>query len=550
MKLPKLFGKKKKEEDDFDEDDFDIEEIDGKDLEDDVDDELEEAVSASSAAAAIDDGGGDPEIDVENHDDEHDDDEHDDEGHDEEHDDGDEDHEMVGEDGTGVNPFDDVDDDFDEDFEDDDDEEEADSRKKAIVFAAFGFGVLFLSVLGGAGWWIFSGDSESAVAEKEPRPGVVSLAMPAIPGSLNASLSSLNSAASGEQSTDEPASTEDAPADAATEQESNSFAPTASDEGTSAATMNSLNNLNSVGGSNSAGGGMVIPAVASAAMGRIPDQPSAADQSRALSKAPINALLEEKDGIGDLPKIGSNGSKPWQVYARPLDPSITKPKIALMIEGVGLSRQASLGAINKLPAEVSIVLSPYARDLDDWVFRARLAGHEVYISLPMESEKFPLEDAGPLALDTRIQLAENERRLDTVMASAGGYVGLVTMMGSRFMKADGQLRQVIKTINDRGLMFVIGGVRSRNGALPIAKELKIAYAESEMYVDAIPRIQQIRTSLDRLEAMAKERGSIIATARPYPVSIKNILDWIETIKDKGVALVPVSAVATLPPPVQ
>lgn len=549
MKLPKLFGKKKEEEDEFDEDDFDIEEIDGEGLEDEVDDELEEAMNASSAAAAVHDGdGGDTAIDEEDHDvDEHSDGEH----SDDEHVDDDEEHEMVGEDGAGVNPFDGVDDDFDGDFEEGDDEEdEADSRKKAIVFAAFGFAVLFISVLGGAGWWIFSGDSEPTVAEKESRPGVVSMDMPAVPGSLNASLSSLNSTASGEQSARDSSSAEPAPADAATEQESNSFASTAPDEGTSGATMNSLNSLNSVGGSNSAGGGMVIPAVASGAMGLIPDQPSAADQSRALSKAPISALLEEKDGIGKLPKIGPNGSKPWQVYARPLDPSITQPKIALMIEGVGLSRQASLGAINKLPAEVSIVLSPYARDLDDWVFRARLAGHEVYISMPMESEKFPLEDAGPLALDTRIQLAENERRLDTVMASAGGYVGLVTMMGSRFMKADGQLRQVIKTINDRGLMFVIGGARARNGALPIAKELNIAYAESEMYVDAIPRIQQIRTSLDRLEGMAKERGSVIATARPYPVSIKNILDWIATIEGKGVALVPVSAVATVPPPVQ
>ncbi len=548
MKLPKLFGKKKKDEDDFDEDDFDIEEIDGDDLDDDIDDELddelEEAVSASSAAAAaVDDDEDDGSEVALEEDDDHDE-------HDDVHEDDDEEHEMVGEDGAGENPFDDMDDDFD--FEEDDDEEdEADSRKKAIVFAAFGFAVLFISVLGGAGWWIFSGDSETDVVEKEPRPGVVSLDMPAAPGSLNARISTLNSAASGETLPVEGASSTDtAPVEAPPAGESNSFAPSASDAAAPAATMNSLNSLNSVGGSNSAGGGMVIPAVASGAMGLIPDQPSAADQSRALSKAPIKALLEEKDGIGNLPKIGPNGSTSWQVYSRPLDPSITEPKIALMIEGVGLSRQASLGAINKLPAEVSIVLSPYARDLDDWVFRARLAGHEVYLSMPMESEDFPLEDAGPLALDTRIQLAENERRLDTVMASAGGYVGLVTMMGSRFMKADNQLREVIKAIHDRGLMFVIGGARSRNGALPIAKELNIAYAESEMYVDAIPRIQQIRTSLDRLEAMAKERGSIIATARPYPVSIKNILDWIATIKDKGIALVPVSAVATVPPPVQ
>jgi polysaccharide deacetylase 2 family uncharacterized protein YibQ len=35
-------------------------------------------------------------------------------------------------------------------------------------------------------------------------------------------------------------------------------------------------------------------------------------------------------------------------------------------------------------------------------------------------------------------------------------------------------------------------------------------------------------------------------ARPYPVTIKSILDWDETLKDKGVVLVPASAIAILP----
>ena len=153
---------------------------------------------------------------------------------------------------------------------------------------------------------------------------------------------------------------------------------------------------------------------------------------------------------------------------------------------------------------------------------------------------------GRLALDTRIQLAENQRRLDSVMASAAGYVGLVTYMGSRFMKAETQMRQLFTNIGQRGVMFVIGGSRSRNDAMPVAKELKLINAESEMYIDDVPRIQQIRTNLDRLESIAKERGSVLATARPYPVTIKSILDWYETIKDKGVVLVPVSAIANIP----
>lgn len=93
-------------------------------------------------------------------------------------------------------------------------------------------------------------------------------------------------------------------------------------------------------------------------------------------------------------------------------------------------------------------------------------------------------------------------------------------------------------------MLVIGGQRSRNDVTPIATELNLPRAESEMVIDTEPRIQQIRENLDRLESMAKDSGGVIAMARPYPVTIKSILDWIATLPDKDVILVPASSIAT------
>lgn len=546
MKFPKIFGKKKDEDedDDFDEDDFDIEEID---------DELDEAMGAASSRLSDE-----LEENVESEDHAADVDVQEARAADVVEDDLDE--EMIGGDSELENPFD-GDDEYEDDdeYDDDDDEyeDEESDKKKAVLFAAVGFGVLLISILGGVGWWFFSGPSATEATAPASAPGSVAMAMPAAPGSLNAGgLGGLNDLAADNAAAPAADSGGIATAPAAAPPPVSSTAPEASSENmafaptaTSAApvsSLNSLNNLNALGGTNSAGGGLVVPAVAGSAMAKIADQATAADQSQALSGAPVRGLLEEKDGIGELPKISNGGAIPWQVYSRPSDPGLSGPKIALLIEGVGLSRQASLGAINKLPPEISMVLSPYGRDLNDWVFRSRLAGHEVFVSLPMESEDFPLDDAGPLALDTRIQLAENQRRLDTVMASAGGYVGLVTFMGSRFMKAETQMRQLFKNLGDRGVMLVVGGNRSRNDAIPIAEELKLVHLESEMYIDDVPRIQQIRTNLDRLEGIAQERGSVLATARPYPVTIKSILDWHATLKDKGVILVPASSIAAAP----
>ena len=114
------------------------------------------------------------------------------------------------------------------------------------------------------------------------------------------------------------------------------------------------------------------------------------------------------------------------------------------------------------------------------------------------------------------------------------------------MKAEGQLTKVLGTLKNRGLMFVVGGNQTRNDAFPIAEKLDLARMQSRMYLDDVPRIQQIRTNLDKLESLATDNGAILAIARPYPVTIKSIVDWVATLKDKTVKLVPASAVATYP----
>ncbi len=529
MKLPKLFGRKKGE-DDEDEDDLEDEMFDLEDI-----DDLEEGAVADEGHADSDD---------------HDDEEYEEVVVNEEAgvDEIDElEEEMVGGEDELENPFEDVDED---EFEDDDDEqEEAGAKRKALLFAAVGAGVLLLSSLGGAGYWMFSGDggAEPEAAVDDPRQ--VEMSMPPPPsadGSSGApSLNQLAALAPTASETAPAAAPAATPGDASSPAQAPAApVPSAETAAPAAAQPGSSNSLNALGAASQAGGGVVIPAVSPVVLARLPDQPTVADQSEALSSAPVRALIENVDGVGDLPKIAANGSHASTAYARPSDPGISLPKVAIMIEGVGLSRQASLAAINKLPPQVSLVLSPYGRDLDDWVFRARLAGHEVFMSLPMESDKFPLEDAGPLAMDTQVQVAENKRRLSAVMASAGGYVGLVTYLGSQFLKAEGQIRELLKEMKSRGLMFVIGGRRSRNDATQIAADLDLPRAETEFYLDESPSIQEIRTSLDRAVSLAKDRGSILVLARPYPVTIKSILDWVQTIPDVGVALVPASAVAT------
>ena len=430
----------------------------------------------------------------------------------------------------------DLDDAFPEDGVDEGDGEDGEHHIEAggnrtILYVAGGFIVVVLGIIGGAGYWFldFGGD-ETKTASKQQQEitsgSRVELTLPPRSkkaGTLNAG--TLNN-------TDNTPVSEDEQKAASAEPAGQSFAQI-NQQGGGGGSLNALST-----GTQAPGTGIVVPATTVTSFNAIPNMAAPSP----LTPAPVKELLEEVAGNFTLPKIGADGSLPWQVYARPYDERNTQKKVAIMVTGLGLSRAATRAAISKLPPEVSLVFSPYAKDLEAWIFRARRAGHEAFVRLPMESKKFPLEDAGPLALSTSVQMSENMRRLNTVLGSFGGYVGVVSLMGSKFVTAESQLKRVLQVIKKRGLMFVdFGGTKS--GALMTASaELKLPIVKMDLMLDKKPYRALIDIKFLKLEDMMKSRQTVIATISPYPSSIERLAVWAKSAKDKDLYLVPVSSI--------
>ncbi|MEK9671125.1 MAG: divergent polysaccharide deacetylase family protein [Rhodospirillaceae bacterium] len=267
-------------------------------------------------------------------------------------------------------------------------------------------------------------------------------------------------------------------------------------------------------------------------------------EAEQLSRVPDPALIEKIDGGRDLPIIARNGTRPMDAYAKPVaDADSVVPKIAILIRGIGLSRSASLTAIKSLPPEVSFVIDPYARDPGDWVVRARLAGHEVFLGLPMESSEFPFEDAGPLALNSTLQVAENMTRLTNLMALIPGYVGFATKFGSKFGLAEGQMRPVFEEIKLRGLMLIDAGESGSTAMRRIATEMEVPRAWVDITLDSDPTEDEIAGKLLRLGALARSQSAAVAIGRPYPNTIRELQNWLKAQAPTKLRLVPVSAMA-------
>lgn len=262
-----------------------------------------------------------------------------------------------------------------------------------------------------------------------------------------------------------------------------------------------------------------------------------------LSAVPDPALVAQGKQ-GPLPVIAKDGRQAWKVYARPLPrPMPTGPRIALVVSGMGISDSATAHAIEKLPPEVTLSFAPYGANLQSWIGKARAAGHEVLLELPMEPFGYPQNDPGPYTLLTSLQTAENISRLEWLLSRFTGYAGVMNYQGARFTSSQAALSPVLGALKERGLMYVDNGASQRSLAPRIAGEIRLPLSVGSRLVDPVQNPGVIDQSLAALEASAKEAGVAVGVASAFPVTVDALTRWAETLKEKGFVLVPVTATA-------
>src|SRR5262249_37565033 len=151
----------------------------------------------------------------------------------------------------------------------------------------------------------------------------------------------------------------------------------------------------------------------------LPPPPESETASITLVQVPVAELVEDSQ-YGPLPKVAADGRRPIDVYARPSKYAVKAadqpPRIALLINGMGMSDAATAEAIKGLPAPVSLAYGAYGRNLQDWVTKARAVGHEVLLQIPLEPQDYPTNDPGPHTLLTTLPPHENNKRLQWLMS--------------------------------------------------------------------------------------------------------------------------------------
>jgi polysaccharide deacetylase 2 family uncharacterized protein YibQ len=252
-----------------------------------------------------------------------------------------------------------------------------------------------------------------------------------------------------------------------------------------------------------------------------------------LARAPI-AGLSSPGPDGPLPAIGPDGRTPFQAYARPFHDN-GKPKVALVIGGLGLNAVATRAAIERLPPEVTLSFVPYSDGLQAWIDQARAAGHEVMLEIPMEPLDYPTNDPGPYALMANGSATETSKRLEWLLSRGAGYFAVTNYLGGRFLNAAAAMDAFAAVLKARGLGFIDDGSGARRGA-GIPRASAGAVIDEQLSVDGIDK------ALLGLEAQALQHGSALGAGFSYPVTIEQVGRWAQGLAGRGYQLAPASAI--------
>lgn len=283
----------------------------------------------------------------------------------------------------------------------------------------------------------------------------------------------------------------------------------------------------------------IAPAQAETPAPATPERP--ASNPNALPFVSSRGLTEPGPG-GALPIIAEDGRRVSREFARPFHGDPNTPMIGIVVGGMGMSPRVTEAAINELPPEVALSFAPYADNLQDWVNRARAAGHEVLIEAPMEPFDYPNNDPGPHTLLADGPTAENERRLAWVLSRTRGYFGVSNYLGARFSTSAPAMTQLMQSLERRGVAFLHDGAGRRSMIENVGRSTNATFAISDRILDENPNPNAIDERLFALEALAIQNGSALGSGFAYPATVEQIVAWAEGLELRGYQLAPPSAI--------
>ena len=151
-------------------------------------------------------------------------------------------------------------------------------------------------------------------------------------------------------------------------------------------------------------------------------------------------------------------------------------------------------------------------------------------------------DTGPNTLITK---TSKEKILETLrwgLTRFTGYVGINNHMGSLFTANEFGMDIVMRELKRRGLLFLDSRTTRDTLGASIALANDVPFAERNIFLDNVPKIEEVNGQLKKLEDIARVNGYGVAIGHPRDATITALSNWLAVLAEKGFVQVPISTI--------
>lgn len=234
----------------------------------------------------------------------------------------------------------------------------------------------------------------------------------------------------------------------------------------------------------------------------------------------------------------------WRRHAVPVAASDPRPKIAVVIDDMGVMRARSARAM-VLPGPLTLAWFPFAHDLPEQMAEAASHGHEALLHMPMQAHTNSILQTGPDPLRVDLPAEVNLARLQAAIAAVPGVVGLNNHMGSVATLNAALMELVALQVRTQDMLFLDSVVVPHSLGLPEAEAAGVPSAARDVFIDNSGDPTIIRRQLADIESTARHQGYAIAIGHPRPHTLAALEWWLPTLPGKGFVLWPIAATVAL-----
>ena len=218
-----------------------------------------------------------------------------------------------------------------------------------------------------------------------------------------------------------------------------------------------------------------------------------------------------------------------------------RPKIALVIDDLGGERLIARELLEwDLPLTFSILpFTPHAKVI---AREAHRKGKEVILHVPMEPHGYPKVRPGEGALLEEMDEESLRRQLVKDIEAVPYIKGASNHMGSRLMEDPEKVKIILSELKRRRLFFLDSRTTPQTVGMNVAQGVGLKAMERSLFIDHSFNVEDIKQRIEKLISLSLSNGKAIGIGHPHPSTVKSLKEMIPKMKEKGIKIVPLSAV--------